>query len=99
RSLKLIRGSHFPLLHVAISSLAYPLLEAAVYLLVVFGTVIFFWATTGHFYPPPPPKLLLVVPGFALLLVLTMGATLWLAVANAKARDFRYALRYVLPIG
>jgi len=96
---KLMRSFHFPLLFVAISSLAYPLVEAAVYLLVLFGTVIFFWATTGHFYLSPPPRLLLVVPGFALLLVLTMGATLWLAVANAKARDFRYGLRYVLPIG
>ncbi|MFL5819718.1 MAG: ABC transporter permease [Solirubrobacteraceae bacterium] len=96
---KLIRGFRFPLMFVAISSLAYPLVEAAVYMLVLFGTVIFFWATTGHFYLAPPPQLLLVVPGFVLLLILTVGATLWLAVANAKARDWRYALRYVLPIG
>ena len=96
---KLMRSFHFPLLFVAISSLAYPLVEAAVYMLVLFGTVIFFWATTGHFYLSPPPRLLLFFPGFALLLVLTMGATLWLAIANAKWRDWRYALRYVLPIG
>jgi lipopolysaccharide transport system permease protein len=96
---KLMRSFHFPLLFVAVSSFAYPLVEAAVYMLVLFGTVIFFWATTGHFYLSPPPRLLLFFPGFALLLVLTMGATLWLAIANAKARDWRYALRYVLPIG
>jgi homopolymeric O-antigen transport system permease protein len=96
---KLMRSFHFPLLFVGVSSLAYPLVEAAVYMLVFFGTIIFFWATTGHFYLSPPPRLLLFFPGFALLLFLTIGPTLWLAIANARARDFRYGLRYILPIG
>jgi len=96
---KLIKTFHFPLLFVGFSGLAYPLLEAAVSAVVFAAALIFFWVTTGHLYLEPPPQLLLIVPGLGLLLIITIGATLWLSVANAKARDFRYGLRYVLPVG
>lgn len=64
---------------------------------VVVATVVFL-ITDGRLYLEFGPELLLVPAGLLLALALAWGMGLWLSVLNAKARDVRIVLRYVLRI-
>jgi lipopolysaccharide transport system permease protein len=96
---RLMKTFHLPLLLVPVAAMSYPLLETAVYLLVFGSAVVVFLVSTGILYLQPPPQLLLAVVGLALVGLITLGALLWISVLNAKARDVRYLMRYVLPVG
>jgi lipopolysaccharide transport system permease protein len=95
---KLMKSFHFPLLLVPLAAMAYPVLEILIYWLVFLGAVGFFWIVDGQLYLQGPPQLLLVIPGVALVLASTVGLGLWTSVLNAKARDTRFLIRYVLPV-
>jgi lipopolysaccharide transport system permease protein len=96
---KLVKTFHFPLLLVPLAAMSYPLLEVTVYLLVFGSAVGFYVISTGTVYLQPPPQLFLAVVGLLLVAAVTLGALLWISVLNAKARDVRYLLRYVMPVG
>lgn len=96
---KQMTSFHFPLLLVPLAGLAYPLVDVAIYWLVFFGALLFFWALDGVLYLQwNSLQLLLVIPGVTLATACTVGLSLWTSVLNAKARDTRYTLRFVLPI-
>lgn len=95
---KLMKKFRFPLLLVPLGGLAYPVVNIAVYWAVFAGAVVFYRVTTGDLHLETSVQLLLVVPGILLGLAFTIGFVLWASVLNAKARDVRYTLRYVLPI-
>jgi len=61
------------------------------------ATVVFLLAD-GRLYIELGPELLLVPAGLMLALALAWGFGLWLAALNAKARDVRIVLRYVLRV-
>lgn len=92
-----MKSFRFPLLLVPLAGMALPIVEIAVYWLVFIGALAFFWLIDGTLYLQAPPELLLVLPGLALLLAITVGFGLWVSVLNAKARDTRHSLRYILP--
>jgi lipopolysaccharide transport system permease protein len=51
-------------------------------------------------YPVVPSPRVIVLPAFlALLLVVTVGLTLWLAALNVRYRDFRYVVPFVMQVG
>jgi lipopolysaccharide transport system permease protein len=93
---KMMKTFRLPLLLVPLGAMAYPVVEIAVYWLVFLGAAVFFWAHDGRLWLEGPPQLLLVVPGYALLVAFTVGCGLWLSVLNAKARDTRFVLRFVV---
>lgn len=93
---KMMKSFRFPLLLVPLAGMAYPVMEIAIYVIVFFGAVVYFWATKGELYLEGFPQLLLVIPGVVLLLITIVGFLLWTSVLNAKARDTRLLLRYVL---
>lgn len=95
---RLMKKFNFPLLLVPMAGLAYPVVNVAVYWVVFLGAVVFFWQTGGELYLQLSPDLLMVPLGVLLGLAFTMAFTLWASVLNAKARDVRYTLRYLLPI-
>jgi lipopolysaccharide transport system permease protein len=57
-----------------------------------------FWVADGDLYLQAAPQLLLALPGFLIVMAMAIGMSLWTSVLNAKARDVRYLLRYVLPV-
>lgn len=95
---KVMKTHRFPLLLVPLAAMSYSLVTVAVYALVFAGALVFFWAIDGHMWLQVSWQTLLIVPGGVLLVAFTVGGLLWGSVLNAKARDVRYTLRYVLPI-
>lgn len=95
---KLMKGLKFPLLLVPFSAGAYPLVEASVYFLVFAGAIVTYLFIDGILYLRLSPDLLVAAAGLALALVSAWGVGLWVSVLNAKARDWRYIMRYVLEI-
>jgi lipopolysaccharide transport system permease protein len=95
---KLMKTMLFPLLLVPLAGMGLPLVETAVYWAVFAGSLVFYWIVDGTLYLSGFPRLLWTAPALALLTGITVGAALWLSVLNAKARDVRYSIRYVLPI-
>jgi lipopolysaccharide transport system permease protein len=95
---KIMKTFRFPLILVPIAAMAYPAVEAAVYLVVFLGAVVVFWVVDGTLYLQPFPQILLIFPGALLLFFVTAGIGLWLSVLNAKARDVRFTLRFILPV-
>lgn len=95
---KLMRTFRFPLLLVPFAAMAYPALEVTVYWFVFLGALLAFWLADGELYLELGTNLLLVPAGMGLALTIAVGMGLWTSVLNGKARDVRYATRYVLPL-
>lgn len=95
---KLMKSLKFPLLLVPLSAGAYPLVEASVYFAVFAGAIVFYLFADGILYLRLSPDLLVAAAGLALALVSAWGVGLWVSVLNAKARDWRYIMRYALEI-
>lgn len=88
----------FPLLVVPTASAMAAGIEFCVFSgFIVVATVVFLLAD-GRMYIEFGAELLLVPAGLLLALALAWGMGLWLAVLNAKARDVRIVLRYVLRV-
>jgi lipopolysaccharide transport system permease protein len=84
----------FPLLLVPTSSAVPASIDVTVLSALALATA----ATDGVQYLQLGPELGLAVAGFALCLGLAWGLGLWLSALNAKARDVRIVLRYVMMI-
>jgi lipopolysaccharide transport system permease protein len=92
------RRFDFPLLLVPISATVPALLEFAIYSVFVVGAAIFYAASDGTLYIDIGPELLVTLAGYLLIMALGLGLTFWLSVLNAKARDVRFSVIYVLQI-
>lgn len=95
---KLMLHLNLPLMLVPLAGMAYPALDAAVYGGVFLGGVLCYWLIDGTLYLAAPDHLLLAVAGLALMVLVTVACALLVALLNAKARDVRYILRYLLPM-
>jgi lipopolysaccharide transport system permease protein len=95
---KFMKTLRFPLLLVPLAGMGYPAVEVAVYWVVFAGSLVFYWIVDGTLYLSGFPRLLWTVPALTLLLGITIAASLWGSVLNAKARDVRYTVRYLIPI-
>jgi homopolymeric O-antigen transport system permease protein len=93
---KQMKNFRFPLLLVPVAGMALPLVEVVLYAVIFLGTVAYFVITDGRVYVQGPPGLLLVIPGLLLTLALTFAVGVWLSVLNAKAKDTRFILRFVV---
>jgi ABC-type polysaccharide/polyol phosphate export permease len=61
-------------------------------------TTAFFWIVDGELYLQIGPGLALAAAGLALAVTLAWGLGLWFSALNAKARDVRISLRYVVMV-
>ncbi|MGH8768518.1 MAG: ABC transporter permease [Burkholderiales bacterium] len=83
---------YFPRLIVPISAVAVSLVDFLISMLLLVALMV--W------YPVVPSPRVIVLPAFlALLLVVTVGLTLWLAALNVRYRDFRYVVPFVMQVG
>jgi len=95
---KLAARLDFPLLLVPTSSLVAASIELGVISVLTLLTAGYFWLADGDPYLRVGPGLLLAAAGLANALALAWGLGLWLGTLNARARDVRLTLRYVLTI-
>jgi len=83
---------YFPRVIVPVSAVAVSLVDFLISLLLLAALMV--W------YPVVPSPRVLVLPAFlALLLLVTVGLTLWLAALNVRYRDFRYVVPFVMQVG
>jgi len=98
RYARIVRKLNPPLLLMPIAGTAPAIVESAVYAVLIAGMLGFYAITDGTFYITIGPELLLGVAGVLLCLCFAIGLGLVLSVLNARARDVRIGLRYVLSI-
>jgi lipopolysaccharide transport system permease protein len=94
---KLVTKVYFPRLILPMSAVAPGLLYLVVLLLVTVGTVIYYFRRDGVWYITVRPELLASVGAVMLALTFTVAVGLWTSVLQARYRDIRYGLRYVMP--
>jgi lipopolysaccharide transport system permease protein len=94
---KLITKVYFPRLILPMSAVAPGLLYLGILLIVVVGTVIYYFRKDGVWYITLRPELLASVAAIVLSLTFTVAVGLWTSVLQARYRDIRYGLRYVMP--
>jgi len=98
RYARLVRKLDPPLLLMPIAGIGPAIVESAVYAGIIVGTVAYFWVADGTLYVVLAPEMLLGLAGVLLCLLFAVGLGLTLSVLNARARDVRIGLRYVLSI-
>lgn len=94
---KLITKVYFPRLILPMSAVAPGLLYLAILLLVTVGTTIYYFRTQGVWYITFRPELLASVAAIMLSLAFTVAVGLWTSVLQARYRDIRYGMRYLMP--
>jgi lipopolysaccharide transport system permease protein len=97
RNRKLITKVYFPRLILPMSAVAPGLLYLLILLIVMIGTVIYYFRKEGLWYITLRPELLAAVAAIVLSLIFTIAVGLWTSVLQARYRDIRYGLRYVMP--
>jgi lipopolysaccharide transport system permease protein len=95
---RLAKNLNFPLLLVPTSSIVPAGINFIVIAVLTALTAGYFWWTDGTPYLQIGPKTLVAVAGMALAVMLAWGCGLWLSALNAKARDVRLTLRYILMV-
>jgi lipopolysaccharide transport system permease protein len=94
---KLITKVYFPRLILPMSAVAPGLLYLAILLLVTVGTAVYYFRTQGVWYITLRPELLASVAAIVLSLTFTVAVGLWTSVLQARYRDIRYGMRYMMP--
>jgi len=97
RNRKLITKVYFPRLILPMAAVAPGLLYLLILLLVTVGTVIYYHQKEGLWYITLRPELLVSVAAIVLSMIFTIAVGLWTSVLQARYRDVRYGLRYVMP--
>jgi len=97
RNRKLITKIYFPRLILPMSAIAPGLLYLLILLIVTVGTVVYYHRHEGLWYITFRPELLVAVAAIGLTLAFTVAVGLWTSVLQARYRDVRYGLRYVMP--
>ena len=94
---RLVTRVYFPRLILPVAAVAPGLVYLAVLLVVLVITVVFFYNRDGMWYVTLQPRLLVSLAAIAVSLLFAIAVGLWTSVLQARYRDVRYALRYVMP--
>ena len=94
---KLVTRVYFPRLILPVAAVAPGLLYLAILLIMLVATVVWLHQSEGVWYVSLHPRLLVSVAAIAVSLLFAIGIGLWTSVLQARYRDVRYALRYVMP--
>ena len=87
---------YVPRIIVPLGQMAAGILEPAIILLVFVGAIVYYHRTDGVWYVQATPRLFASIASIALMLVFAFSLTLWTSVWQARARDARFVLRYVV---
>lgn len=97
RNRRLITKVYFPRIILPMAAVAPSLLYLFLLLVVTIWTVVYFHHQSGRWYITLRPRLLVSFAAVVLSLVFAVSVGLWTSVLQARYRDIRYGLRYVIP--
>jgi lipopolysaccharide transport system permease protein len=97
RNRKLVTRVYFPRLILPVAAIAPGLVYVGVLLIVLVMTVVYYHQRDGVWYVSLHPRLLVSLAAIVLSLLFAIAVGLWTSVLQARYRDVRYALRYVMP--
>jgi len=92
----LLTKLYVPRIIVPLGQMAAGMLEPAIILLVFVGAVVYYHNADGVWYVLPSVRMLASVASILLMLLFAFSLTLWTSVWQARARDARFVLRYVV---
>lgn len=87
---------YIPRIILPIAGLTRGAVEPAIVTLVLLGSLVYYRITSGIWYVRPEPQLLAGFASVALALAFASSLALWTSVWQARARDTRFVLRYVV---
>ena len=100
RSLSQNRGLltqvYFPRLLIPTTAAAPALVNFGIYVLLIAGALLYYLFTASVWYLVVGPRLLAAMFAMFLIVVFAIGLGFWTTVFEARHRDVRFALRYVL---
>lgn len=99
RNRKIITKVYFPRLILPVAAMSPALLYLAVLVIAIVAAAVYFYRRDGIWYITLQPRLIAAVAMIVLSLVFAIAVGLWTSVLQARYRDIRYGLRYVLPFG
>lgn len=94
---RLITKVYFPRLILPISAVAPALMYLTTLLLVLVVSVVYYYQRDGHWYVTLHPRLFAAAGAVILSLVFAISVGLWTSVLQARYRDIRYGMRYLMP--
>lgn len=92
----LLTKLYVPRIILPLGQMAAGLVEPAIILLVFVGALVYYRSADGVWYIQTGPRLLASLASIAVILSFAFSLTLWTSVWQARARDARFALRYVV---
>jgi len=72
------------------------LVEPAIVTLVLLGSLVYYRVNEGIWHVAPEPRVLAALASLAVVLAFVFSLTLWTSIWQARARDARFVLRYVV---
>lgn len=92
----LLTKLYIPRMILPAGQLAAGLVEPVICIAVLIVSVFYYRVTDGIWYVSLTPRLFLAIPLILMTLLLAFSLSLWTSVWQARARDMRYVLMYVL---
>jgi lipopolysaccharide transport system permease protein len=92
----LLTKLYVPRVILPLSQMARGVIEPAIILLVFGGALVHYRTADGVWYVHASPRLLASAAAIAVILFFAFSLTLWTSIWHARARDTRFALRYVV---
>jgi lipopolysaccharide transport system permease protein len=92
----LLTKLYVPRIILPLGQMAAGLVEPAIILLVFAGALVHYRTTDGVWHVMASPRLLASLASIVVILVFAFSLTLWTSIWQARARDARFALRYVV---
>lgn len=92
----LLTKFYVPRIILPLGQMAAGLVEPAIIVLVFIGALVHYHWADGVWYLEPGPRLLASMASLVVILFFAFSLTLWTSVWQARARDARFALRYLV---
>jgi lipopolysaccharide transport system permease protein len=93
---QLLTKLYIPRIILPVGQMAAGLVEPVILILVLMGSLVFYRRSDGIWYVQAEPRLLATLASVCVTLWFAFALSLWTSVWQARARDARFILRYVL---
>jgi lipopolysaccharide transport system permease protein len=93
---QLLTKLYIPRVILPLASMTAGLIEPAIIALVFAGALVYYRANDGMWYVQADPRLLAALASVLVILAFAFSLSLWTSVWQARARDARFVLRYVI---
>jgi len=92
----LLTKLYVPRIILPLGQMAAGVVEPAILVLVLLGTLVYYRVTQGIWYVQATPRLAASAASVFLILAFAFSLTLWTSVWQARARDVRFIVRYIV---